>query len=108
MIEVRMLVDERKLEAKIAKGVQRAVKALAPDIVRIRFTIEEDWYGVPCVEFRVLMSDKAGEVPRLHATAKRAAGRLTREVDPGALGLQPYFRYRTVSEQKELEEAAWE
>ena len=46
-------------QEQIEPGVQRAVQALAPDVVRVGFSLEEDWTGDPSVFFRVVLSKKA-------------------------------------------------
>ena len=97
-------VDEKVIE----EGVERAAKALAPDVVRIRFNLGEDWTGDPCINFRILIIDKASRGARLREVAGRVRGTLTKEVEPRNLGFIPYFTFRNVTEQSELKEKVWE
>jgi len=94
-------------EAQIEPGVQRAVKALAPDVVRIRFSLDEDWTGDPSVFFRVVLSDEAPRRKRLGAIAKRVISTIESEVLPDDLGLNSYFNFRLVSEQSKLKDPKW-
>ncbi len=39
--------------------VDRIAHDLAPDVVRIRLNIAQDWSGDPAIYFRVILSDEA-------------------------------------------------
>ena len=95
-------------KAEIDAGVERAAKALAPDVVRIRYSLGEDWTGVPSIFFRVVLSDDASREERLHEAARRAARRIEKEVDPDELGLNSYPTFRSLLETLEMKEAEWE
>ena len=99
----RVVVDEAQIEA----GVQRAVEALAPDVVRIRFNLGEDWTGDPSVFFRVVLSKKASRLKHLGKTSDRIEAKVRQEVRPEELGLNYYFNFRSESERLANKEAAW-
>jgi hypothetical protein len=103
-IAASALVNQKKLKASVA----RAERKLAPDVVRIRYSLEEDWMGEPAVFFRILLSDDASREKRLGETAPRAQRVLADEVDPHQYGLRYYFRVRSASEQAKLKEKSWE
>jgi hypothetical protein len=94
-------------QAVIADAVKRAASELRPDVLRIRYSLGEDWSGDPAVFFRIVLADKASEPIRLMQVTQRVAKKLVAEVKPEALGLLPYFNYRSASEQEQLQEAAW-
>lgn len=100
---VTRLLDEAQLEA----AVQRAQSELAPDVVRIRYTIGEDWTGEPSIFFRVLLSDAASRPGGLATIARRVSSLLRKEVRPDELGLHSYHNFRSESEQFELKDPAW-
>jgi hypothetical protein len=83
---------------QIEPGVQRAVQALAPDVVCIRFSLEEDWTGDPSVFFRVVLSKAASREKRLGETTRRISDMITNEVKPLELGLNYYYNFRSLSE----------
>ena len=56
-VYARVAIDEGKIPA----GVELARQALAPDVVRIRFNVGEDWTGDPALFFRVVLTDKASK-----------------------------------------------
>ena len=101
----RWVIDE----AEIEKAVGRAQVALAPNVVRIRYNLDEDWSGDPAIFFRVLLSDEAVPVPEeVYPLTERVREEILAEVNPYDQGLLPYFNFRTVKEQRMLKEKAWE
>ncbi len=94
-------------EAQIEAGVQRAAEALAPDVVRIRFSLGEDWTGDPSVFFRVVLSNEASRFEHLGKIADGIEAKITKEGKPEEMGLNYYFSFRSEAEQADLREAAW-
>ncbi len=92
---------------RIAQGVAKASDALAPDVVRIRYELGEDWSGDSAVFFRVLLTDSASKRSHLREVARRVSAEIFRDVQPSQLGLQAYFNFRSESEQAMLKEEAW-
>ena len=80
---------------------------LGSDVVLIRYDLGEDWSGDPAIFFRVLLSDEASKDHNLRTTVQRFTSTILAEIDPLDLGLQPYFNFRSESEQRELKEEAW-
>jgi len=93
-------------QGKVETAVARASVALAPDVVRIRYSFGEDWSGSDAVFFRVVLSDRASR-NHLREIANRVRATIIGEVKPDELGLQMYFNYRSTSEQAKLQEPAW-
>lgn len=94
-------------EAEIAAAVEKVARDLAPAVRVIRFNLGQDWSGDPAIFFRIVLSDEASEPRRLYATTQAVEQALVRQVRVYSLDLQPYFYFRSVSEQQELKEAAW-
>jgi len=94
-------------QGEIEIGVARALRALAPDVVRIRYSLSEDWSGAEAVFFRVVLTDEASRPNRLREIANRVKSTIFAEVKPDELGLQWYFNFRSASEQAELNEPTW-
>jgi hypothetical protein len=94
--------------SKIVTGVDKAARVLAPDVVRIRFSVEDDWSGDESIFFRVVLSDEASKVSRLYDVSQRAQAAIEEEVGARELGLQTYFNFRSLSETKQIKEAAWD
>lgn len=92
---------------EIAHGIETAAAALSSDVVRIRYEIGKDWSGDDAIFFRVLLRDSASKRSGLRAVARRASATITNEVQPGELGLQAYFNFRSESEQMALKEEGW-
>ena len=100
----RGLVDQ----GKIRTGVQRAERALAPDVIRIMYNFAEDVQGNISLFFRIVMSDSAAAPNRLRETSQRIIVKVLDEIRAGELGLQAYFNFRSKSEQAVLREPLWE
>ena len=100
----RGLVDQ----GKIRTGVQKAQRALAPDVVRIMYSFAEDWQGQSSLFFRIVISDAASSTHRLRETTQRIIARVLKEIQAQELGLTTYFHFRSKSEQAFLREPFWE
>jgi len=75
--------------------------------VRIRYSFDDDWVGEPSIFFRVVLTDKAFNKPRLGDTVWRVSETIRKEVDPEQFGLHSYFNYGIVSELAERPDPAW-
>jgi hypothetical protein len=96
-------------EAEIASGVKKAEAALAPDVLRIRYSLADDWTGDPSIFYRVVLSDEvASREEELGETTKRIMEAVWNEVDAGQFGRHDYFNFRSQSEQAELKDPKWE
>ena len=93
-------------QGRIKSAVAKAARALAPDVVRIRYSIGEDWSGAQAVFFRVVLSDRASQ-SHLREVSQRVSSKVLAEVKPFELGLEAYFNFRSASEQAKLREEAW-
>ncbi len=89
------------------EGVKRAVEALAPDVVRIRFKFDEDSTGEPSIYFKVVMSADAWKEGQLADMSHRVTLKVREEVDALEMGLNTYFRFRTMREPKSVEGPDW-
>ncbi len=100
----RGLVDQSKIRA----GVQRAERALAPDVIRIMHSFAEDVQGNISLFFRIVISDAAAAPNRLRETTQRIISKVSHDIKAEELGLQTYFNFRSRSEQAALKEPFWE
>jgi len=67
-------------QKRIETAVARASRALAPDVIRIRYNFGEDWSGSAAVFFRVVLSDDASRRKQLRVAAQRVASTILNEV----------------------------
>ena len=98
-----MFVNRQKIEADL----QRAAQELAPAVVRIRYSFEDDWTGDPSIFFRVVLADEVAYGPHLGETARRIRTKLDDEIRPDEHGLNAYFKFRSLSEQTDYKDPAW-
>jgi hypothetical protein len=88
--------------------VNQVAASLAPDVVRIKITPDDDWEGYPANYFRIILSDEAFRPERLGEASTRV--RETLDAVFGLWGSEriPHFRFRSESDQAKLREASWE
>lgn len=98
------LVNRQKIEA----DVQRAAQALAPSVVRIRYSFEDDWTGEPSIFFKVVLADEVAKRPHLSEIIRPIQMKLMDEVRPDEQGLHDYFNFRGLSELADIDDPAWE
>ncbi len=95
-------------QAELANHVENVARKLAPDVVRIRYDLGEDWSGEPSVFFRIVLADKAvRETSDIYLLSQRITLRIQEEIGLDEAGFQTYFNFRTDSEQAVLKEPAW-
>lgn len=95
-------------ETEIAAAVAEVERSLAPDVIRIRFEIGQDWKEDWAVFFRVLLSDDAiSTKAKMREILKKTDQALNDRIDFDGLGLLHYRTIRTVSEQAKIKEKAW-
>lgn len=99
------IVNQRQL----ATAIQKAADLLAPDVVRIRYTLSIDSTGSAAIFFRILLSDRASNPDRLYRTTEQITAKTLEIVRPQErFGVEAYFNFRSESEQAKLHDAVWE
>jgi hypothetical protein len=93
-------------QSEIQAAINEVERSLAPDVVRIRYEIGEDWSGQWAIFFRVVLTDDAAK-RRLRNVAAKVVWGLARQLDFPSMGVFPYHNFRSVSEQAALQEPAW-
>jgi hypothetical protein len=77
------------------------------DVVRIRYSIGEDWVGDPAIFFRVLLSDNASRREFLADVTGRVSDELFDSLHLRESDYTPYFNFRSKSEQDKLQDPEW-
>lgn len=93
-------------QAEIQAAINLVERSLAPDVVRIRYEIREDWSGQWAIFFRIVLTDDAAK-HRLRDVADKVARGLEQQLDYPGMGVFPYHNFRSASEQAMLQEPAW-
>jgi hypothetical protein len=88
--------------------VDRVARDLAPDVVRIRLNVRDDWPDHPALYFRVILSDEASGPDRLLDVTRRVRQKLYEDLQLAELEYFPHYRYRSRSELAELRDPAWD
>ena len=83
----------------------KALTPLPPGVVRLTYTLDDDWSGDPGIFFWITLSDDAARKEILPQTSRRVVDFITQRLDPMThWGLIPYFNFRSQSEQMKLKE----
>ncbi len=93
-------------QSEIESAIDYVAQRIAPDVVRIRYEIGEDWSGQWAIFFKVVLSDDAAR-RRLRDIATKVVWGLAGRLDFANMGVFPYHNFRSVSEQEALREPAW-
>ena len=95
-------------QAELEQAVLDAKRALAPDVVNLRYSLSEDWTGEPAIYFNVVLSEEASKQENLLKSYNRVAAVIQQRVEPlEQWGVLPYFNVRSQAEQLALQEEAW-
>jgi len=95
-------------ERQFAAAVAEVERMLRPEVLRIRYTLGDDWTGDPAVFFRVVISDAFSSRDQIRKVTNRVSTTLVQQIEPvEQWGVRPYFNYRSQSEQEVLQEEAW-
>jgi len=95
-------------QAQLDQAIAELNPALGPDVVRLRYTLGQDWTGDPAIFFRILLSDRASRRDQLYTVTTRIRDAVVQHLEPfEQWGVLPYFSYRSQAEQAVLEEEAW-
>ena len=104
MIVPSGLVNQKQLAAEI----DRAKTKLGKEVVRVRYSLEEDSTGEPSIFFRIVLTDEASKEDGLVDVTCRITSVLFDEIRPYEnWGLLPYFSFRSQSEQEHLNDPQW-
>ena len=80
-------------QSEIQAAINEVERNLAPDVVRIRYDIGEDWSGQWAIFFRIVLTDEAARRSLCEVATKVVWGWL------GSLISQPWaFSHTTISE----------
>jgi hypothetical protein len=94
-------------QTKLANEVNKAVRKLGKDVVRVRHNVGTDWSGDPAIYFRIVLSDAASREDTLLEVTDRIE-KILQEIRPYEnWGLIPYFKFRSKSEQAKRSEPEW-
>jgi hypothetical protein len=89
--------------------IEAAKPLLGPEVLHVAYRIRPDSTDEPSIFFSVLLTDAAAHDDTIVAVTRRVAEVLREAVRPlEDWGLNPYFNYRTKSEQERRRDPDWE
>ena len=97
----RAFLEEREFRA----AIDRVAQSLAPDVVRIITTLEDDWNDGLVAHLLVIVSDDVARRDQVHEVANQVRKLVDDQVDPLLdWGIWAIVRVRTQSEQAGIEQ----
>src|SRR5439155_23524077 len=105
MFTTRITAEELK---EFEEKVQQTAMKFPGEVVRVRHSFGEDWSGDPAIYFRIVLSDDASRRERLGEVADRIERTLKDDLGLYESDYNPYFHYRSKSEEDKLKEPEWE
>jgi hypothetical protein len=92
---------------QINAAIRETMTEFAPSVRRINYSIAQDWDGQWALFLRVLLSNEASERNNLREVVPRVISSISDKLDIPALGLFPYFDFRSEGEQAKMNDPAW-
>ena len=100
----RAFVHQTQLDV----AINELKPTLGPDVVRLKYTLGEDWSGDPAIFFRIVLSDRASRRDQLLLATSQIENTITQRLEPlEQWGVLPYFSYRSEAEQAMRQEETW-
>ena len=95
-------------QAQLDEAINDLTPTLGPDVVRLTYTLGQDWTGEPAIFFRIVLSDRASRRDQLRNATNQVTNAIEQRLQPlEQWGVLPYFSFRSQSEQAVLQEEAW-
>ena len=88
--------------------VQQTAMKFPGEVIRIRYSFGDDWYGDPAIFFRILLTDGHRRNDQLAALTTRVRNALWDNLGPAESDYGPFFSIRTKAEQDKLRDPEWE
>ena len=83
-------------------------RPLGRDVVRLRYTLGEDWTGDPSIFFNIVLTDPASRPDQLRSATNQVTQAIEEALEPDAQwGVHPYYSFRSASRGPALQEEAW-
>ena len=95
-------------QEKLAGDVERVVRKLGPEVVRVKFDVGADPSDEPAIHFRIVLTDSASREENLADVRERITRIFFDDLRPYEnWGSRLYFSFRSQSEQSKRSDTAW-
>ena len=95
-------------KSNLEKAIDKVVRRLGPEVVRIRYNLDEDWTGEPAIFFRVVLTDSAARDPKRRGATQKVIEHVFDDLQPqGNWGRYPYFNFLSKSDSLKINDPAW-
>lgn len=102
-----VLLPRSVVKSKVDRIVEEVERKFPNDVVRIRYTVGEDYDGDPAVFFRILLRDEVGQRDRIGPITGRIVSELFDGLAAEEIDYVPGFRFRTERENNQPSDEPW-
>ena len=103
------LVHQAQLHHDVERAIHKIKAARSGDIANIVYSMGTDATDDAAIFFRILLTDAASKEERLAEVTARVTTELVDAINPiEGWGLNPYFNFRSQSEQLSRRDPEWE
>ena len=92
---------------ELEQNVQQTLMKFPEEVGRILYSFDQDWYGDPAINFRIVLSDRATRDDRFAQVLRRVRDSLD-EMELAKSEFHPFFYFRSQSEEDRLKDPEWE
>ena len=104
MLISRAFIEREQFETAVKKVEQQ----LRPHVLRIRYDLDYDSTGDPAAYFKIVLPDESFAKEKLLEQTRYVSFVIEQKLQPQRRwGINPYFRFRSSSEQERMQEPAW-
>src|SRR5271165_7385602 len=94
--------------AQLDKEIAKALRKVRKDTVHVNYSFGEDSTGEPSIYFRIVLKDADAKRGKIGEVTSRIRAIISDELRLYEnWGLLSYFKFRSKSEQEELNDPAW-
>ena len=95
-------------QEQLDRAISGLKPALGPEVVRLRYSLGQDWTGDSAIFFRIVLTDRASRRDQLLSVTTRVEDAINRSIQPELeWGVLPYYRFRSESETTAMPDDAW-
>jgi hypothetical protein len=92
---------------QVDAAVAAVLKELAPDVLKIRYQIAQDWTGDWAVFFKVMLSDRGANKRNRHRVTSRVIWLMSANLNLPELGMFPHFDFLSPTEHGKFSDSNW-
>lgn len=95
-------------KTNVERAIDKVIRKLGSEVVRVRYNLDEDWDGDPVIFFRIVLTDAAARKDVRADVSGRIMDRVFQDLNPqGNWGIYPHFEFLGKSDLTEVTDPTW-